>query len=68
MERKLDARDLMICSATEPMCIAGVFGGLDSGVTDSTTDLFIESAYFNPYLNTQDRTTPRSLDRRLFPL
>jgi phenylalanyl-tRNA synthetase beta chain len=48
VERKLDARDLMICSATEPMCIAGVFGGLDSGVTDSTTDLFIESAYFNP--------------------
>jgi len=48
VERKLDARDLMICNAEEPMCIAGVFGGLDSGVTESTTDVFIESAYFNP--------------------
>ena len=48
VERKLDSRDLMICSATEPMCIAGVFGGLDSGVTESTTDVFIESACFNP--------------------
>ena len=48
VERKLDARDLMICNAEAPMCIAGVFGGLDSGVTESTTDVFIESAYFNP--------------------
>lgn len=46
--RKLDAADLMICNAEEPMCIAGVFGGLDSGVTESTTDVFLESAYFNP--------------------
>ena len=38
----------MICSASKPMCIAGVFGGLDSGVTEQTTDIFIESAYFNP--------------------
>lgn len=38
----------MICNAEEPMCIAGVFGGLGSGVTDSTTEVFIESAYFNP--------------------
>ena len=38
----------MICSAERPMCIAGVFGGLDSGVSDTTTDVFIESAYFNP--------------------
>ncbi len=48
VERKLSASDLMICSAERPMCLAGVFGGLDSGVTDTTTDVFIESAYFNP--------------------
>ena len=47
-ERKLSDRDLMICSAERPMCIAGVFGGLDSGIGDETTDVFIESAYFNP--------------------
>lgn len=47
VEHKLSAADLMICSATKPMCIAGVFGGLDSGVTEATTDVFIESAYFN---------------------
>ncbi len=47
-ERKLDERDLMICNAEEPMCIAGVFGGLHSGVNESTTDVFLESAYFNP--------------------
>ena len=48
VERTLTERDLMICSAERPMCIAGVFGGLDSGVSDQTTDVFIESAYFNP--------------------
>ncbi|MBR6747043.1 MAG: phenylalanine--tRNA ligase subunit beta, partial [Muribaculaceae bacterium] len=48
VERKLSDKDLMICNAQEPMCIAGVFGGLDSGVTESTTSVFIESAYFNP--------------------
>ena len=48
VERTLTNRDLMICNAEEPMCIAGVFGGLDSGVTDATTDIFLESAYFNP--------------------
>lgn len=48
VEHKLSEADLMICSATRPMCIAGVFGGLDSGVTETTTDIFIESAYFNP--------------------
>ncbi len=47
-ERKLDERDLMICNTEEPMCIAGVFGGLDAGVTEITTDVFLESAYFNP--------------------
>lgn len=47
-ERTLDAADLMICDAERPMCIAGVFGGLDSGVTEATTDVFIECAYFNP--------------------
>lgn len=48
VERKLDARDLMICNQKEGMCIAGVFGGEKSGVTMETTDVFIESAYFNP--------------------
>ncbi len=46
VERTLDSRDLMICNEREPMCLAGVFGGLDSGVTDSTTDIFLESACF----------------------
>lgn len=49
VERKLDERDLCICNGRrEPMCIAGVFGGMDSGVTETTTDIFIESACFNP--------------------
>ena len=48
VERTLTARDLMICNTEEPMCIAGVFGGLDSGSTEATTDVFIESAYFHP--------------------
>ena len=48
VERTLTERDLMICNAEEPMCIGGVFGGLDSGVTDTTTDIFLESAYFHP--------------------
>ena len=48
IERKLSAADLMICSAERPMCLAGVFGGLDSGVSETTTNVFIESAYFNP--------------------
>lgn len=48
VERTLSAADLMICNAEEPMCLAGVFGGLDSGISDSTTDIFIECAYFNP--------------------
>lgn len=47
-ERKLSSQDLMICDATKPMCIAGVFGGLESGVSDATTSIFLESAYFNP--------------------
>lgn len=48
VERKLDERDLMICNQEEPMCIAGVFGGLDSGSTEVTKDVFLESAYFHP--------------------
>ncbi len=47
-ERKLHQDDLMICSETEAMCMAGVFGGRHSGVTDKTKNIFIESAYFNP--------------------
>lgn len=56
VERKLDAADLMICNAEQPMCIAGVFGGLDSGVTEEATSIFLESAYFNP---TRVRKTAR---------
>jgi phenylalanyl-tRNA synthetase beta chain len=47
VERKLSADDLMICNAEAPMCIAGVFGGADSGVKATTTSIFLESAYFN---------------------
>ncbi|MGG9970410.1 phenylalanine--tRNA ligase subunit beta [Ferruginibacter sp. SUN002] len=47
-ERKLNAEDLMICNAEEPMCIGGVYGGLHSGVTNTTTSIFLESAWFNP--------------------
>lgn len=56
VERELDESDLMICDTEKPMCIAGVFGGLDSGVTESTKNVFIESAYFNP---TRVRRTAR---------
>ena len=48
LERKLSNEDLMICNEKEPMCIAGVFGGIDSGVSKSTKNIFLESAYFNP--------------------
>lgn len=47
-ERKLSSEDLMICNAGEGMCIAGVFGGAKSGVTERTIDIFLESAYFSP--------------------
>ena len=47
IDRKLSAHDLMICDAEGPMCIAGVFGGIDSGVSESTTSVFIESAHFD---------------------
>lgn len=48
VERTLSAEDLTICSATTPLCLAGVFGGLGSGVTENTRNVFLESAYFNP--------------------
>ena len=48
VERTLSAADLMIANAEKPMCLAGVFGGEESGVTEETTDVFLESAYFNP--------------------
>ena len=47
-ERNLSAEDLMICNAKEGMCIAGVFGGLHSSVKPDTTNIFLESAWFNP--------------------
>ncbi len=48
VERELHEDDLMICDAEKPMCIAGVFGGIHSGVTEHTTSIFLESAYFDP--------------------
>ena len=48
VERTLTSNDLMICSAERPMCIAGVYGGLESGINDQTVNVFIESAYFHP--------------------
>ena len=48
IERTLSGEDLMICDTEKPMCIAGVFGGFHSGVSQSTTSIFLESAYFNP--------------------
>jgi phenylalanyl-tRNA synthetase beta chain len=49
IERKLHQEDIMICDGEEnPLCIGGVFGGITSGVTENTTSIFLESAYFNP--------------------
>ncbi|MEC9209982.1 MAG: phenylalanine--tRNA ligase subunit beta [Bacteroidota bacterium] len=48
VERELSSNDLMINNAIKPMCIAGIYGGIDSGVSEKTTDIFLESAYFNP--------------------
>jgi phenylalanyl-tRNA synthetase beta chain len=48
IERSLSSRDLMICNSKEGMCIAGVFGGIKSGVSSTTKNIFLESAYFNP--------------------
>lgn len=48
VERELNENDLMVCNASQPMCIAGVFGGLESGITADTTNVFLESACFDP--------------------
>lgn len=48
VERTLDQNDLMICDENGPMCMAGVFGGLKSAVSENTTSIFLESAYFDP--------------------
>jgi phenylalanyl-tRNA synthetase beta chain len=48
VERTLHEEDLMICDENGPLCIAGVFGGKNSGVSETTTSIFLESAYFNP--------------------
>ncbi len=48
IERELHEDDLMICDSEKPLCIAGVFGGLNSEVSETTTSIFLESAYFNP--------------------
>ena len=47
-QRELHEEDLMICDGEKPMCIAGVFGGINTGVTEDTTAIFLESAYFDP--------------------
>ena len=48
IERKLTNDDLMICSGNKPLCLAGIYGGMDSGVSKKTTKIFLESAYFDP--------------------
>lgn len=48
VERELNENDLMVCNTVEPMCIAGVFGGQKSGITDNTKNVFLESACFDP--------------------
>lgn len=48
VEHSLHPEDLMICDAEKPMCIAGVYGGINTGVTNDTTSIFLESAYFDP--------------------
>lgn len=48
IERELNENDLMVCNMEEPMCIAGVFGGLESGITHNTKNVFLESACFDP--------------------
>ena len=48
IEHTLDAEDLMICDGEKPMCIAGIFGGINTGVTEDTKSIFLESAYFDP--------------------
>ena len=48
VQRSLDEEDLMICDTEKPLCIAGVLGGQNSGVTESTSSIFLESAFFNP--------------------
>ncbi len=56
-ERSLTSSDLMICSATQGMCIAGVFGGINSGITENTKNIFLESAYFSPEYIRRTSTT-----------
>ncbi|MBO6117107.1 MAG: phenylalanine--tRNA ligase subunit beta [Bacteroidales bacterium] len=48
IKRKLNSKEAVVCNESEPMCLGGIFGGQDSGVTDATTEIFLESAYFNP--------------------
>lgn len=61
VDRKMSAADLMICNEEAPMCIAGVFGGANSGVSNTTTAIFLESAYFD---SAYVRRTSTSLDLR----
>jgi len=56
-EHQLSSEDLMICDGARPVALAGIFGGLESGITDTTENVFIESAYFNPV--TVRRTSKR---------
>jgi phenylalanyl-tRNA synthetase beta chain len=63
-ERSLFAEDLMICDAEKGLCIAGVFGGNNSGVIERTKNIFLESAYFNP-VSIRARTTSTAAIRHL---
>ena len=67
VERELHEEDLMICDNEKPMCIAGVFGGIHSGVTEDTTSIFLESAYFDPISIRKTAKTTWPKHRRQFP-
>lgn len=60
VERKLSSQDLMICSADGPMCIAGVFGGIESGIKDDTTDVFHRKRLFRSRISAPHGQTPRT--------
>jgi phenylalanyl-tRNA synthetase beta chain len=66
VERTLHEEDLMICDENGPLCIAGVFGGKNSGVSDTTTSIFLESAYFNPVsIRKSSKRNPLNTDSSL---
>ncbi len=68
VERELNEADLMICDAEKPMCIAGVFGGLDSGVTEGTKERIHRKRIFQSHTRASHSPPPWTVDRCLIPL